>query len=119
MQHPTQADMEAALAAIDAMLDRSVRAQAKFRPGTAQHTLLENRNRALALASALLREACGLCAPQDPAGRDGAAAAVPIRSLLSKSEKALAKLRPGTWQYARLETQARALALVLPLLTEG
>lgn len=40
----------------------------------------------------------------------------PIRSLISKSEKAQEKLKPGTWQHAMLEENLKALHLALALM---
>ena len=43
----------------------------------------------------------------------------PLASLLSKSEKALGKLLPGTWQHAMLERNVRALKLASGLMDAG
>lgn len=43
----------------------------------------------------------------------------PLASLASKSEKALARLAPGTWQRARLEANVAALRIALDLLPGG
>lgn len=40
----------------------------------------------------------------------------PLASLLSKSEKAQQKLRPGSWQYSMLEANIAALRLAMSLL---
>ena len=42
----------------------------------------------------------------------------PIVSLIGKSEKALQKLSPGTWQHTMLQSNLKALRLALSLLTE-
>jgi hypothetical protein len=47
------------------------------------------------------------------------AARAPLVSLLGKSEKALPKLAPGTWQRTRLEADVRALRIALALLGGG
>ena len=48
-------DLQEALRALASMIGRSEKAQAKFPPGTSQHTLQRNRLRALRLAEALTR----------------------------------------------------------------
>lgn len=42
----------------------------------------------------------------------------PLASLLSKSEKALHKLTPGTWQHAMLCSNVKALRLALALIDD-
>lgn len=44
-----------ALNALEAMIDRTEKAAVKFAPGTSQHTLLENRLRALRIAGAFMK----------------------------------------------------------------
>ena len=51
----TRDDLREALRALASMIGRSEKAQAKFPPGTSQHTLQRNRLRALRLAEALTR----------------------------------------------------------------
>lgn len=113
----TKEDMEQALEAIASMAQRSEKAQAKFAPGTAQHTLQKNRIAALRIAAALIENTLG--------GQDAAAglstealekAQAPLASLISKSEKAQTKLAPGSWQHSMLEKNLQALRLALPLL---
>lgn len=43
----------------------------------------------------------------------------PIESLISKSEKALKKLKPGTWQHTMLRDNIRALHLAAALMEQG
>ncbi len=43
----------------------------------------------------------------------------PIKSLLSKSEKACQKLTPGTWQHTMLKKNIKALQIASLLLNEG
>lgn len=51
---PTREDFQAALRAFADMTSRSEKAQAKFAPGTSQHTLQRNRLRAFRAAEALI-----------------------------------------------------------------
>jgi hypothetical protein len=53
----TRDDVREALRAFDAMIRKVEKAQAKFLPGTSQHTLQRNRLKALRIASSLLTDA--------------------------------------------------------------
>ncbi len=46
-------------------------------------------------------------------------ARAPIASLAGKSEKALRKLTPGTWQHTMLTQNVKALAIVSALMEDG
>jgi len=100
--------------ALTAMIDRSERALAKLAPGTSQHSLLTHRIRALRLALSLPEEGTGSMTAADPAS-----AAVPLASLLSKSEKALTKLKPDSWQHAMLERNVAALHVAIARISEA
>jgi len=43
----------------------------------------------------------------------------PIFSLISKCEKAIQKVAPGTWQHSMLETNLKALHIAHALMKEG
>lgn len=113
------ADATGALPALQDMLQRSRAAQAKFAPGTAQHTLQANRIHALETAAALLQSAAASEAPPPLSQASLLRAAAPLASLLRKSEKAQTKLAPGTWQHTMLETNIHALRLATPLLAQA
>ena len=51
------AELQAALQALASIIGRSEKAQAKFSPGTSQHTLQRNRLHALRLATVFIRAA--------------------------------------------------------------
>jgi hypothetical protein len=51
----TEKDSKEALRAITSMISRTVKAQAKFSPGTSQHTLLRNRLKALCIGESLIK----------------------------------------------------------------
>jgi len=52
---PTREDFQAAVRAFADMTTKSKKVQAKFSPGTSQHTLQQNRLRAFRAAEALIR----------------------------------------------------------------
>ncbi len=120
MNQLTCAEAQQALRAIHGMQDKTEKAREKFKPGTSQHTLLTNRLEALKLSAILLAD--GQAGPEE--GRHVSPEALkravaPITSLISKSEKALGKTSPGTWQHGMLTENLQALRRVLPLLTEA
>jgi len=51
----TRGDLQEALRALASMMSKTEKAQAKFPPGTSQHTLQRNRLRALRIAEALIK----------------------------------------------------------------
>ena len=51
----TRDDLQEALGAFASMISKTDKAQAKFAPGTSQHTLLRNRLKALRTAEALIK----------------------------------------------------------------
>lgn len=101
------------------MIRRSEEAMAKFAPGTAQHTLQVNRIHALKVADALVKQERGGAHMPSWAQEALEKAVAPLRSLASKSEKALQKLASGTWQKAMLERNLRALHEAMPLLEKA
>ncbi len=46
-------------------------------------------------------------------------ARAPMASLIGKSEKALQKLPPGTWQHTMLQNNLKALRIAFALLNKG
>ena len=115
----TKKDMEEALQAIASMIDRSEKAQKKFPQGTSQHTLLENRMKALNIASSLITKKIAESDVADNIPEEDLQKAIaPIDSLISKSEKAQQKLTQGTWQHTMLDGNLKALHMASPLLTE-
>ncbi|MDR0964979.1 MAG: hypothetical protein LBM75_00455 [Myxococcales bacterium] len=108
--------MKDALQSIASMIDRSERAREKFAEGTPQHTLQKNRIHALKVARSLISEnGVSIAFEKDELKR----AIAPIDSLMSKSDKALTKLAPGSWQHAMLTQNVRALRLALPLIEKA
>lgn len=113
-------DMEEALRSISSMIDRTEKAKEKFMQGTSQHTLQKNRLKALNIASLLIsKKLTGSSAVEYHTEEDLENALAPIISLISKSEKARAKLLQSTWQHTMLSNNLNALHIALPLLTEA
>ena len=112
-------DLEKALYAINSMGLKAERAKQKFVMGTAQHTLQNNRHNALNIASSLIpKESTEKVLPAF-SREELEKALAPISSLLTKSEKALTKLKPGSWQNAAMSRNIEALLIVSSLLTKA
>lgn len=113
-------DMLDALEAIDNMIKKSREAQAKFKEGTSQHTLQKNRIKSLEIAYSLINGELG---KEDVSGEltqaDLKKSVAPIKSLISKSEKAKTKLKEESWQYQMLDRNIAALKIALPLVLRG
>lgn len=119
MNEISKKDRENAVKAIEKMIDKSERAQLKFAEGTPQHTLQKNRIKALSVALALIQqELIGESAAEPFSKEEFENAEAPIKSLISKSEKAQARLKIGSWQYTMLENNLKALYMALPLLED-
>ena len=110
-------DKEEALQAITSMIERSEKAQVKLAAGTSSYTLQKNRIQALRIAFALISKECetGDLA-EELTKADYEKAEAPLASLISKSEKAQAKLKQDSWQYKMLDGNLKALYMVMPLL---
>lgn len=120
MDDCTKKDMEEALRAITSMISRTERAKEKFTQGTSQYSLQKNRLKALHIASSLIAKRLAEGDAADCyAEEDLKNALAPLASLISKSEKARAKLVPGTWQHTMLSNNLKALHIALPLLTRA
>ena len=70
----------------------------------------------LQVAYALIDVESGKSSPVRFEKADFEKAVAPMKSLLSKSEKAKMKLKQDTWQYKMLEVNIAALNIALPLL---
>lgn len=109
-------ELQEAVSAIDEMIKRSKKAKIKYKEGTAQFTLLTNRIKGLKIAMAFLNSEFKQEEMSDIYTiEEIEKAKAPIDSLLSKSKKAKEKLVEGTWQYAALERNIKALSLARPL----
>lgn len=97
------------------MLEKSKNAQKKLMQGTSQYTLLKNRINALEIALSLMqKEISNNDIKYSVLEIDKAI--VPIKSLLSKSEKVKIKLKENTWQYKMLENNLDALYIAILLM---
>jgi len=110
--------LELARKAIEDMLDRSVKAQAKFRPGTSQHSLQVNRIKALNISLALLSTETAKTIHSRFSTQELYSAIAPLMSLIRKSEKARTHLQPDSWQHTMLTSNLMGLNLALETLRD-
>ncbi len=108
--------MKKAINAITKMIERSEKVQVKFEVGTSQHTLQKNRINALYIALNLIQNELYSSNIEKYTIEDYEKAVSPIKSLISKSEKAIIKLEPTSWQFKMLDDNIKALRIALPLL---
>ncbi len=120
LNNVSKIEMENACQAITSMIDRSEKSREKFSVGTSQYTLQKNRINALKIAYSLIISELEGNVKSITFKKDELEKAVaPIKSLISKSEKAIGKLSQDTWQYKMLDQNIKALYITLPLLTKA
>lgn len=110
----TQAERDEALAVIASAITRCEKIQPKFAPGSAQHSLLRNRLRALYLCQELLAGHAPDCTREELL-----AALPPVQSILHKASQAQRKYAPGTRPYQRFAPLIRAMQLSQALLEQA
>lgn len=118
MERFTNPDKEKALNAIADMIERSMKARAKFAVGTPQYSLQENRIHALRVSAALILQSLS-ASELDYEYEDLKRAKAPISSLLQKSEKAQSKLAENSWQHKMLIRNLNALYIASELLEKA
>lgn len=99
---------------LEELIKRSTIAQKKFLPGSNHHSLLKGRIYAMNIAKALISNEIGEHKVVYKEELD--LAHVPLKSLLSKSEKTIQKLSVGTWQHTLLQKNIEALRIAVSLL---
>lgn len=110
----TQQELDDPMQAVKSAIARCEKIQPKFQPGTAQHSLLKNRLRALRAAQRLLSGE-----GEDIPVEDLEAALPPIASILHKTETARRKHPEGSVTYQRLSPTVRAMETVKALLEQA
>ena len=114
MNNYTTDELLEVLRPIASLISKSQKAQQKLAPGTWQHTMLRDNLRALLIASALMNKETDDTASftQD----DLQAALDAFTSMISKTDKALAKFAPGTSQHTLLANRLKALQIAEALI---
>ena len=97
------------LDAIQKMISKSEDAIQKFQLGSSQYSLLTNRISALQVALRLVHN-------ESVDFYDKQQALAPLQSIVSKSSKAITKLKEGSWQHTMLKQNIEALTYVLSLI---
>lgn len=105
-------EVETALAMVDSLISQCEKSKAKFAKGTSQHTLLQNRIKALSIAKALMEDETVKYTTEELEN-----ALPPITSMIHKCEAAQKKFRECSSPHNRLknmiQTMVTARALIL------
>ena len=98
MENHSQKELDAALQLIVTTINNCEKMQLKFAEGTSQHSLLKNRIKALYISKALIENDSNKGMYTDI---DLSNALPPVKSIISKTEKAQNKYDKETIQYKR------------------
>lgn len=100
---------------IASLISKSEKAQQRLKPGMWQHTMLRENLRALHLAFALMSSRTD--GPDVPTREDFQAALRAFAEMTTRSEKAQAKLAPGTSQHTLQRNRLRAFRVAQALIS--
>lgn len=106
-------DFESAIAFVMSSLDKCRKIQPKFKAGTSQNTLLQNRIKALEMAEMVLHD------PDSVVGiaeQDIEEALVPLRSIRHKCKQAMDKHEEGTRHHMQFSMMVQAMDLSIGLI---
>lgn len=108
-------ELEDALQIVSSVIRRCEKAQTKFVEGTSQHSLLQNRIKALYISKTLLTNENEM----DKYTKAELTEAIrPISSIISKCEKAQNKLTVGSFHYNRFKNMIKAMIISKEFITE-
>lgn len=110
----TKEELHEALQVVSSTIGKCEKIQAKFTVGTAQHTLLKNRLKAMYISSALIMAEDSI---NEYTKEDLLAALSPISSIISKCEKAQLKFAKDSPNYNRFELIIKSMYISKSLLT--
>jgi hypothetical protein len=117
MEEYTKEDLEEALSALVSMINRSERVQPKLKEGSSQASLTKNRLKALHMSSSLITGKFN--GKAETFTKDELEKALPpIVSTIHKCEKAMEKLKEGSFQSTLTQKMLKALHISLLLVTE-
>lgn len=103
-----QEDRATALWVVEASISNCQMAQPKFPEGSAQHSLLKNRIKALSVSKTLLSEGSG---NHSFTKEELTEALAPVSSIISKCEKAKQKFQEGSGHHTRLQNMIKAMEI--------
>lgn len=100
-------DLEKAISVISTTIANCEKAQIKFSDGTAQHSLLRNRIKALNISRSLLSEDKTV----NHTSKDLREALPPVVSIINKTRKAQSKYEKETTQFNRFEPLIQSMLI--------
>lgn len=109
MDNYTAKELQAALRPLASLISKSAKAQQKLAKGSWQHAMLSDNLKALNYASALMNSEIQAASPAP--GDDLRAARQSLAVMIDRTEKAMAKISPGTAQFSLLQNRLRALEI--------
>lgn len=115
MDRYTAEELKDALQIVASAISRCEKAQPKFAAGTAQHTLLKNRLKALYISKAFITNENST---DQYTKEDLMEALRPVSSIISKCEKAQLKFSEGTSQHTRFKSMIKAMELSKSLISD-
>lgn len=115
MDKYTKEELAEVLRVITSLIANCEKARLKFAEGTSQYSLLRNRLKALLISEALIADGR---ITDDFTREELADALRPITSIITKCEKAQAKLAASGSQHARLKNIIRAMRLAENLIAD-
>jgi len=108
-------DLEQALRVVLSTISKCEKIQPKFTEGTPQHTLLKNRIKAMYISKSLIE---GENVRDKYTNEELTEALPPVRSIISKCEKAQSKYEEGTPHYTRYNSIIKAMYISESLITD-
>lgn len=111
----TTEELGEALNVISSIISNCEKIQVKFEQGTSQHTLLENRIKAMYLSKALIT---GEKTIDQYKKEEVSQALKPVVSIINKCEKAQLKFEEGTSHHKRFKKMIKAMYLSKALITD-
>jgi hypothetical protein len=101
----TTGELQEAIGPISSLISKSEKAQQKLKPGTWQHTMLQQNLRALHIASALMRKTNDA---DELTQEDFQTALRAFAVMTDRSEQAQSKFAPGTSQHTLQRNRLKA-----------
>lgn len=115
MDKYTQEELIEVLGVLSSTISECEKMQFKFAEGTSQHTLLENRIKAMYISKSLIADENVI----DKYTTEELIEAIrPVSSIISKCEKAQLKFVEGTYHHTRLKNIIKAMYISKSLITD-
>lgn len=115
MDKYTREELEGALQIVSSTISRCEKIQPKFKEGTSQHTLLNNRIKAMYISKLLITNENTV---NKYTKEELEESLRPVSSIISKCEKAQLKFAEGTSHYTRFKRMIKAMNISKSLILD-